>query len=97
MTEQLLAKLFSMGIINTKKSLAKTETASVSAFCRWVYRRRSVDTVLILSVAAREFFEEWMAEVELARLLCAYPVSSEVSIYRVVSFPNQETDASREP
>ncbi|CAN0096921.1 unnamed protein product [Laminaria digitata] len=34
MTEQLLAKLFTMGVINTKKSLAKTETASVSAFCR---------------------------------------------------------------
>lgn len=34
MTEQLLEKLFTMGIINTKKSLAKTETASVSAFCR---------------------------------------------------------------
>lgn len=34
MTEQLLEKLFAMGIINTKKSLAKTETASVSSFCR---------------------------------------------------------------
>lgn len=34
MTEQLLSKLFAMGIINTKKSLAKTETASVSSFCR---------------------------------------------------------------
>ena len=34
MTEQLLAKLFTMGVINTKKSLAKTEAASVSAFCR---------------------------------------------------------------
>lgn len=34
MTEQLLEKLFAMGVINTKKSLAKTETVSVSAFCR---------------------------------------------------------------
>ena len=34
MTEQLLAKLFAMGVINTKKSLAKTETVGVSAFCR---------------------------------------------------------------
>lgn len=34
MTEQLLEKLFAMGILNTKKSLAKTETVSVSAFCR---------------------------------------------------------------
>ncbi len=37
MTEQMLEKLFRMGIINTKKSLAKTETVSVSAFCRCVH------------------------------------------------------------
>lgn len=42
MTEQLLEKLFSMGIINTKKSLAKTETASVSAFCRYKTDTRSL-------------------------------------------------------
>ncbi|CAM9671939.1 unnamed protein product [Ascophyllum nodosum] len=34
MTGQLLDKLFSMGIINAKKSLAKTEAITVSAFCR---------------------------------------------------------------
>lgn len=58
MTEQLLAKLFSMGIINTKKSLAKTETATVSSFCRWVYRRPSVGTTIctdFFGVVARLF------------------------------------------
>lgn len=35
MTEQLLAKLFSMGVTNTKTSLAKSEAVSVSAFCRY--------------------------------------------------------------
>ncbi|CAM9307576.1 unnamed protein product [Choristocarpus tenellus] len=34
MTEQLLNKLFSMGIINTKNSLAQAEECTSSAFCR---------------------------------------------------------------
>ena len=34
MSEQLLDKLFNMGIINTKKSLQKAEEVTASAFCR---------------------------------------------------------------
>lgn len=34
MTEQLLDKLFNMGLLNTKKSLLKAEQVNVSAFCR---------------------------------------------------------------
>lgn len=35
MTDQLLDKLFDMGLIPTKKSLAQCERLAVSAFCRW--------------------------------------------------------------
>ena len=34
MTSQLLAKLCSMGVIDTEKSLLKAEQLTVSAFCR---------------------------------------------------------------
>ncbi|GAX78354.1 hypothetical protein CEUSTIGMA_g5796.t1 [Chlamydomonas eustigma] len=39
LTDQLLEKLFSMGVVPTKKSLVQTEKLAVSAFCR---RRLSV-------------------------------------------------------
>ena len=35
MTEDLLAKLYNMGVIATKSSLAKAEAITVSAFCRY--------------------------------------------------------------
>ncbi|KAJ7541077.1 hypothetical protein O6H91_10G044900 [Diphasiastrum complanatum] len=35
MTDELLEKLYNMGVIASKKSLALCEKLSVSAFCRW--------------------------------------------------------------
>jgi U3 small nucleolar ribonucleoprotein protein IMP3 len=49
MTEQLLQKLYSMGLINTTSSLTKAEQLTVSQFCR-----RRLATVMVASLKMAE-------------------------------------------
>ncbi|KAK8937628.1 hypothetical protein KSP40_PGU019001 [Platanthera guangdongensis] len=58
MTDALLEKLYNMGVITTKKSLARCEKLSVSSFCR-----RRLATVLVYNKFA-EYLREAVTYIE---------------------------------
>jgi U3 small nucleolar ribonucleoprotein protein IMP3 len=59
MTEQLLQKLYNMGLINTASSLLKAEQITVSAFCR-----RRLSTVMVAQLKMAETFSAAVTWIE---------------------------------